>query len=84
MLFAERAILSDFHPLGMILLFLRQVVIPAFAFRARQRDSCTQNFHLAFLSMSQKAAAYLCLTVLSGHTPRGTRFSIRPPIIAPG
>ncbi len=46
---AERTILPDLHPLGMVLLFLGQVVVPVLAFCARQRDSCTHNFHLAFL-----------------------------------
>ena len=58
MLLAERAILSDLHPLRMVLLFLGQVVVPVLAFCARQRDPCTHNFYLAFLLLSQKAAAY--------------------------
>ncbi len=58
MLLAERAILSDLHPLRMVLLLFGQVVVPALAFRARQRDSCTHNFYLAFLELSQKTAAY--------------------------
>ena len=58
MLLAERAIFSDLHPLRMILLLFGKVVVPPFAFRARQRDSCTHNSYLAFLELSQKTAAY--------------------------
>ena len=49
MLLAERAIFPDLHPLRMVLLLFGQIVVPTLAFRARQRDSCTHNFYLAFL-----------------------------------
>ena len=75
MLLAERAVLSDLHPLGMVLLFLGQVVVPSFAFRARQRDSCTQNFHLAFLFKCRRRQPLIsALRALQGTLPEGPVF----------
>jgi len=47
MLFAEWAVLSDLHPLRMVLLIFGQIVVTMLAFCARQCDSRTHNFHLA-------------------------------------
>ena len=75
MLLAERAILSDLHPLRMVLLLFGQVVVPALAFRARQRDSCTQNFHLAFLFKCRRRQPLIsALRVLQGTLPEGPVF----------
>ena len=43
MLSAERAILAEFHPVGMRLLVLCRVVVAAFALRAGQCDLCTHD-----------------------------------------